>query len=160
MILAFFESVKYVNYMYPVSIIRILFGYVMLQNAFERISSNFLIHPKLAASITEWLPQSSAPLFYREILENFFVGNWKIIAYAIVYAEFIIGFCFIIGFLIRPISILGIIYSIHFIYSHAQPSVDLYVCYLLFFFLTLLIGAGRCLGLDYFFYKRQRGWLW
>ena len=162
MIVAFFESIKHVGYLFPVSLLRIYLGYFFFDNAMHKIQGGYFAYPHLVAAISEWLPMSAAPHWYKEFLTVLVIPdpNWKFFAYAITYCEFLIGISFFIGFLVRPISILGIILSVHSIYAHGQPSVELHQVFLVLFIMTLWMGAGRSLGLDYFFYKRQRGWLW
>ena len=162
MIMAFFESIKHVGYLFPLSLLRIYMGYLFFDSALHKARGGYFVHPHLAAAISEWLPTSMAPNWYREFLTLWVIPdpNWKFFAYFITYCEFLIGISFLTGFLVRPISILGVILSIHSIYAHGQPAVELHQIYLVLFIATLWMGAGRSLGLDYFFYKRQRGWLW
>lgn len=160
MITSFLSSIKYTGYFFPLAFVRIIFGYIFIQTAIERIGQNFLEQPQLARAIEAWVPYSSAPFWYIDFLETVALSNWKLFAYGIICFEFLIGFSFVFGFLVRPVSILGLLYSVHFVYAHPQPSADLYSMYFLFFTLALWMGAGRCLGLDAFFYKRQRGLIW
>jgi len=74
--------------------------------------------------------------------------------------EFLIGVSLTIGFLVRPAALLGMLLFVNLIYSGNDSLLELnkiVFAVLLLFFWT---GAGRCLGLDYFFYKRKRGLLW
>lgn len=160
MIVSFFESVKYVGHMLPVAFLRIYVGYYFLQKSLTRFDSDFLVQPILSRSIDEWLPISTAPDWYKNILETIVVPNWKIFAYLITYCEFIIGVAFILGFLVRPIAILGLILTLNFFYNTSPVVGDLHRFYMVLFFTMWWLGAGRCLGFDYFFYKRQRGIWW
>lgn len=160
MIRDFLESIKYVGYIYPVAFLRIFIGYIFLQKAYTNYNSDFIVYPKLAAQITDWIPFSQAPDLYITMLESVVVPNWKVFAFIIVYVQFVIGISFLLGFLVRPVSVVAILYTIHSIFSHAQPALELHYLYLALFIFTLLIGGGRCLGFDYFFYKRQRGLFW
>lgn len=160
MITAFFESIRYVGYLWPMAFLRIYVSYYYLDMAYARVNGDFLEAPRLAVSITRWIPMSHAPEWYLEFLENVVVPNWKIFAYTITYFEFVIGISFLIGFLVRPVALLGIFLCINSIYAIGFPTVEQHQLLLSVFLVLLLMGAGRCLGLDYFFYKRQRGLWW
>lgn len=160
MFVAFFESIKYVGHLWPLSFLRIFIGYHFLQSAIERFEGDYLLQPRLAAAINEYLPQSDAPYWYSSFLENVVVPNWQIFAYSITYCEFLIGICFLIGFLVRPVAILGLLLSLNAIFTSAPALTELYVAYLAIFLTMALLGAGRCLGFDYFFFKRNRGIWW
>ena len=162
MITSIFESIKHVGYLFPISFLRIYLGYIFFESALRKFREDYFDYPHLAASISEWLPVSSAPNWYQEFLIVFVIPdpNWKVFAYLITYCELLIGVSLLMGFLVRPLSILGILLSVHSIYAHGQPAVEVHQTFLVLFIVTLWMGAGRSLGLDYFFYKRQRGWLW
>lgn len=160
MLVSFFESIKYVGHLVPVTVLRFYMGYFFVLRALERYHGDFLLYPRLASSIMEHLSRSSAPGWYKWFLEMYVVPNWQIFAYVVTYLEFLIGVSLIIGFLVRPAALLGMILFVNLIYSANDSLLELnklVFAVLLLFFWT---GAGRCLGLDYFFYKRKRGLLW
>lgn len=160
MLYSFFESVKYVGHMYPVALMRIYLGYFYLDSALERLHGTFLRQPQLAATIMDHLPQAQLPIWYADLLQYFVVRNWQIFAYIIVYCEFLIGIALLVGFLVRPASILGVFLMINFIFATGPASLALQQTFLALFIVMFWLGAGRCLGLDYYFYKRQRGFWW
>lgn len=160
MFVAFFESIKYVGHLFPMAILRIYMGYFYFQRALDRLSGEFLTQPRLVGSIEEWLPHSNAPGWYIEILEGIVQPNWKIFAYLITYCEFLIGISFIVGFFVRPISILAIFIGINFIYASGSGEMAVNEIFVVLFIIMGWLGAGRCLGFDYFFFKRQRGLWW
>jgi thiosulfate dehydrogenase (quinone) large subunit len=160
MFVAFFESAKYVGHLYPIAIMRIYLGYYFLNTALVRLSGEFLKQPKLAATIVENLPHHDLPTWYANILHDVVVPNWQFFAYFITYCEFIIGVSFLIGFLVRPASLIGLFLMFNFIYAGSNASVDLQQTFLALFIVMFWVGAGRCFGLDYYFYKRQRGLWW
>ncbi len=160
MFVAFFESVKYVGHLLPLSFLRIYVGYYFLGNAIAKLDGDYLLQPRLAAAINEFLPQSQAPAWYASLLETWVVPNWHIFAYSITYCEFVIGICFMIGFLVRPVALLGVFLSLNYIYTSAPSLAELHKAYLAIFLIMAWLGAGRCLGFDYFFFKRNRGIWW
>lgn len=160
MIAAFFESIRYVGLLFPVAFLRIFVGYQYFGTALNKAQGDYLVQPRLAAEISEWLPQSSAPLWYKSLISEYAIEQWQVLAYTITYCEFLIGVSFILGFFVRPVSMLGIFLSINFIYNSSPVAADMHQAYLTIFITMLWLGAGRCIGLDYFFFKRQRGIWW
>ena len=109
MIRDFLESFKYSGFMFPVGLLRIYIGYNFFTQALSKMQSDYFVHPLIAAKITEWLPYSQAPDWYKSWLEVDIIPNenWKTLAYAITFIETTIGVSFLIGFFIRPIALLG-----------------------------------------------------
>lgn len=160
MLVSFFESVKYVGHLYPVALMRIYLGYYFLEMAISRVRGEFLVQPRLAAVIMDNLPQSHLPSWYADILQHLVVPNWQFFAYFITYCEFIVGVSFLLGFLVRPASILGAFLTLNFIYAGGDAATAVQKTFLVLFISMFWVGAGRCLGFDYYFYKRQRGLWW
>lgn len=160
MLVSFFESVKYVGHLYPIALMRVYLGYYFLDMAMARLSGEFLRQPRLAAIIMESLPQSQLPSWYADLLQHVVVPNWQFFAYFITYCEFVVGVSFLIGFLVRPASLLGAFLMVNFIYAGGDVATVLQQTFLVLFIVMFWVGAGRCLGLDYYFYKRQRGLWW
>lgn len=160
MIFAFFESIKYVGHFFPLVILRVFMGSWFLQQALQKYNGDYLLQPKLAAAINEFLPNSNAPEWYRHILDTLVVPHWQIFAYTLMYFEFIIGVGLIVGFLTRPLAVLAAIVAWNYLYNCPAELVPFYSLQLVVAVVLAWLGAGRCLGMDYFFFKRQRGLLW
>ncbi len=160
MLVAFFESIKYVGHFVPISFMRIYLGYYFLSRAFERFHGDYLIYPRLASSIMENLTKSTAPEWYKSLLEIYVVPNWQIFAYTMTYIEFLVGLSFLIGFLVRPAALLALFLTLNLLYSASPHALETQRLVFVILLVILWAGAGRCLGLDYFFYKRKRGLLW
>lgn len=160
MFVAFFESIKYVGHLLPLAFLRIYVGYYFLQNAIEKLEGDYLLQPRLAAAINEYIPQSQAPIWYAQLLEGVVVPHWQIFAYTITYCEFVIGVSFLVGFLVRPVALVGAFLSLNYIVLSAPSLGELHKAYLAMFIILAWMGAGRCLGFDYFFFKRNRGIWW
>jgi thiosulfate dehydrogenase [quinone] large subunit len=160
MFVAFLESIKYVGHLLPLTLLRMYMGYYFLNSAIHRSQGDDLVQPRLAARVSEWIPQSPAPDWYLDILERMVIPNWKVFAYLVTYSEFVIGVSFLVGFLVRPTALLGMLLCLNFVYASGYPAVELHQTHFAVFMVLALMGAGRCLGFDYFFYKRQRGLWW
>ncbi len=157
MIFSFFESIKYIGHQYPLAFFRIYLGFQFFGMAYERTQNGFLERPQLSGMIQEFLPASQAADWYKGLLENLVVPQWQFFAYSITYVEFIIALALILGFLVRPVSILAIALCMNFIFITDPSMALLYKNYVAIFITLAWLGAGRCLGVDYYFFKRQRG---
>jgi thiosulfate dehydrogenase [quinone] large subunit len=160
MLSAFLESIKYAGHLLPISFLRIYMGYYYLDVAINRYSGDFLIRPRLAAQVSEWLTNSHAPLWYKFFLENYFIPQWQIFAFMILALEFAIAISYLFGYLVRPMALIGVFMSLNILLLAAPGSEVLPKTFMAVHFTLAWLGAGRCLGLDYFFFKRRRGIWW
>lgn len=160
MFLAFLESVKYVGHLLPISFLRIFLGYFYLNEAFKNLAADFLVRPRLAEQISEWLPASQAPLWYKLFLSQTLVPYWQPVAFAFIGLQFLIAFSYILGYLVRPIALLAALLSLNLIFISPAHSEDMLKTFIAIHVIFAWIGAGRCLGIDYYFYKRRRGIWW
>lgn len=161
MLVAFVESVKYVGHLLPIAFLRVFIGYYYVNQALLNIHGEFLQKPYLAENIRNFLPRSTASDWYRAILETVVIPNWQYFAYAITIAQVMIGFSYVVGYMVRPLSLLGIILTFNLMIALGPHQGELQTTFLLILHFTLgWLGAGRCLGFDYFFYKRRRGIWW
>lgn len=156
---AFFESIKYVGHLFPVAFLRVFIGYFYLNQAIEKYKGDFLIQPRLADWINEGLTSSVSPFWYQEVLQQVVVPQWRIFSGTLVVFEFLLGLSFLMGYFVRPMAILGVILS--FFYFSVQPQAEILHKLFIAIHVTLAwLGAGRCLGFDFYFYKRNRGIWW
>ncbi len=160
MFVAFFESIKYVGHLFPIALLRVYFGYIYLNQALTRYGSDFLEEARLAESALHWLPRSLAPTWYQAFVETVLVPNWPLFAVIITVSEFLIGISFLFGYLVRPFCLLGFLLSLNMLWIYGPDMADLYRTHIAIFLTLAWLGAGRCLGMDYFFYKRRRGIWW
>ncbi len=135
-------------------------GYYFLQMSMERFDGPFLIEPRLAHTIADSLPRASLPGWYENFLKEIVIPNWQAFAYLLTYCELLIGISYLLGFMVRPVSALGILLLLNYIYGGGAASVAFQQTFLVLFIVMMWMGGGRCLGLDYYFYKRHRGIWW
>lgn len=160
MIVAFFESVKYAGHIFPIAFLRIFIGYHYLQEASQKIQGEYLAQPQLAGMINDWLNRGLIPLWYQNWLESIVIPYWQVFAYLATVLQILVGISFIVGFLVRPAALLACLVSLNFALA-SDPSQAM--VHKLFFAINATLawfGAGRCLGFDYFFFKRNRGIWW
>ena len=159
MLASFLESIKYVGHMYPVAFVRIILGYQSLSMVFSRINSGYLEHPYISERLNLSISGTSHSLYF-ELFKSLIQSQWLVMSYVLIFFEIIIGISYILGFGVRVASFLGMILSLHiyffFEFVSSPGQVFLFYIHLLFF----MLGAGRCLGLDYYFFKSRRGLLW
>ncbi len=160
MIVSFFESIRYVGHLFPAAFLRIYIGYYFLNNSLVKFQGDFLTRPRLAATLGEWLPGSFSPDWYRSLIESFVIPNWQIFSYLLASSELVIGVSFLLGYMVRPVSVLGVFLSFNFILIGATMQQDFYKIAIAVFITLGWLGAGRCLGLDYYFFKKKRGIWW
>jgi thiosulfate dehydrogenase [quinone] large subunit len=162
MLVAFLESFKYVGHMFPVVLLRAFIGWFYLKQALLKYSGEFLFKPLLSHQLSEWLPKSDAPVGYKAFIEEFVIPhpNWVVFAYGITALEFLVAFSYLTGFLVRPLGILAALLSFN-LAMLSGPDQEAFHLTLFVIHLTMAwLGAGRCFGVDYYFYKRQRGIWW
>jgi thiosulfate dehydrogenase [quinone] large subunit len=160
MIHSFFESVKYVGHLVPVAFLRVFLGWYYFQNALTQYQGDFLTQPRLAAQIGEWLPGSQAPFWFREFLENVVVPHWHVFAYILTFGSFLIGLSYLLGYAVRPVALLATVMALAYFWAAGPQTVEFYRVLIAVNFTMAWLGAGRCLGFDYFFFKRHRGIWW
>lgn len=161
MILAFFESIKYVGHLFPIAFLRVYLGYFYLNQAIQALNARFLDNAYLAEQIRSYMPKNTAPEWYQFFLTNLVIPNWQVFATSLLVAQFIIGFSYVFGYLVRPASILAILLGINLLWSIGPTPGEIHDSVMLILHLTLgWLGAGRCLGVDYYFYRKHRGLWW
>jgi thiosulfate dehydrogenase (quinone) large subunit len=160
MFVAFFESVKYVGHLLPISFLRVFLGYYYLQTAMTRFKGDYLTRPRLAAQIGEALPHMHVPEWFRLFLENMVIPQWQIFAFILLGIEFAIAISYIFGYVVRPMALVGMALSFYGLILSNPLNEDLFKTFIAIHFVMAWVGAGRCLGVDYYFFKRRRGIWW
>ncbi|MFN9068449.1 MAG: hypothetical protein ACK5V3_14540, partial [Bdellovibrionales bacterium] len=67
---------------------------------------------------------------------------------------------YIVGYVVRPTALLGAFLTVFMIYLNPAASQDFFKILLATHVTFAWLGAGRCLGLDYYYFKRVRGVWW
>lgn len=160
MLASFLESIKYVGHMYPVAFIRIILGYQSLSMVLHRVNHGYLEHAYISERLNLSPGGESTPGLYFDVFKSLIQSQWMFMTYVLLTLEVIIGVSYIMGFGVRIASLIGMVLSLHiyfyFDFQSSPGQIYLFYVHLLFF----MLGAGRCLGIDYYFYKSRRGLLW
>lgn len=160
MFVAFLESIKYTGHLLPVVFLRVFLGYYYLLQAMAKFNGDFLTRPRVAEAISEFLPASTAPNWYKFLVTTWFIPHWQSLAFIITGLEFAIAISYLAGYVVRPVALIAALYCLQVHYM-SSPGVDQLQITFVGIHLTLAwIGAGRCVGVDYYFYKRRRGIWW
>ena len=160
MLVAFFESFKYSGHLFPVAFLRIFLGYHYLQESLHKIQGEYLEQPQLAGVVNEWLNQGVLPMWYQGWLESIVVPYWQVFAYLATVLQILVGISFIFGFLVRPFALVTSLLSLNLIFMADPSQILLQKVMFAVNFTLAWFGAGRCLGVDYFFFKKNRGIWW
>lgn len=160
MLFSFFESIKYVGHLYPIALLRVFVGTYYLQMALGKFQGDFLIRPKLASEVSEILPSLQIPGWYQWCIETMIIPHWQMAAFVLMAIEMSIAISYILGYVVRPIGVLAAIAAINMMVLGGQDTEDLYRIFIIIHLTLAWVGAGRCLGLDYYFFKRRRGLWW
>ncbi|MGZ3769200.1 MAG: DoxX family membrane protein [Bdellovibrio sp.] len=160
MLVAFFESVKYVGHLLPISFLRIFLGYYYLDHALAKFRGDFLSRPHIADQMAEWVPSSHAPSWFKIFASSQMIPNWQTVAFIILGLEFAIAVSYIIGYVVRPVALLAVLLCFMMLFISGPGMEDLYKTFLAIHLILAWVGAGRCLGFDYYFFKRRRGLWW
>lgn len=160
MFASFFESVKYVGHLIPISFLRIFLGYTYLQIALEKFGSDYLSRPRLAGEIAEILPTLQAPFWYKNLIETVFIPHWQIFAFMVVGLQFAIAISYLLGYVVRPIAMIAAIMALNQLVLAGSAHNEFARLLIAVHLLMAWAGAGRCLGFDYYFFKRRRGIWW
>lgn len=160
MIASYFESFKYVGHLFPVAFLRFFVGYYYLKSAMAKYHGEYLVNSQFIQQIHQWLSASNAPGWYKELAHEYLLTYWHIFAYGVTSLEFLIGISFILGYLVRPFALFGFVLCLNALFLQNPEQRNFYSTLLVINFMMAWLGAGRCLGLDYFFFKRRRGIWW
>lgn len=160
MLYSVLESIKFTAHIFPLAVFRIGIGVYFLRQSFDKLSNDYLISPQLARKLNELLSSSQASVSFKYLISESIIPSWQIYSYLLFFLQLFIGLSFVSGFLVRISSIFGIILCSFYLLIQSAAIADFYQILLLSFISMGFIGSGRCLGLDYFFYKRYNGWLW
>lgn len=160
MLVSFFESIKYVGHLLPVVFLRVFLGYYYLLQALAKYKGDFLTRPRIAEQISEFLPASQAPNWYKFIVTTQFIPHWQWVAFTITGLEFAIAISYLFGYVVRPMALVAALLCLQLHYVSPAGTDQLYMTFLGIHLTLAWIGAGRCVGLDYYFYKRRRGLWW
>jgi thiosulfate dehydrogenase (quinone) large subunit len=160
MVLDFLESIKYVGHLWPIALLRFFIGFQYFRMASDHFKSGLLEHPFLAEQLRLKMENVDVLGGYFSLWNSFMQENWFIASYVVIISELVIGVSYIFGYLVRPVALWAAFLSLHLFWL-VEAKGDMTLLFAFSIHTTFcLLGAGRCLGVDYYFYKSRRGLLW
>lgn len=160
MILAFLESIKYIGHLWPITLLRLFMCLQYFRMATAHLNSGLLEHPYLSEQLRLKMEALGVLNSYFSFWGTAVQENWLIASYVIVSTEIIVAVSYLLGYLVRPVALWASFLSLHLFWL-VESQGDYAQLFAFCIHLTFcLIGAGRCLGIDYYFYKSRRGLLW
>ena len=140
MFASFFESVKYVGHLLPISFLRVFLGYYYLELSMNSYRGDFLLRPRLAAIVSEALPTLSVPGWYRLFLETMVIPHWQICAFILLGFQFAVAISYLLGYVVRPMALIGMAISFFYLTWENELSLNAFISMLLFS--SLLFGGS------------------
>lgn len=135
-------------------------GSYYLEQALMKYNGDFLTRPRIADQIAEWLPASHAPNWYKIFVSAQVIPHWQTVAFVILGLEFAVAISYILGYVVRPMALIGVLLCLNMLFISGPGNEDFYKTILAVHVMMAWVGAGRCLGFDYYFFKRRRGVWW
>ena len=160
MFISFFESFKYAGHLWPIAILRVYVGVFFLRAGIEKIHSGFLEGPMLQDILNKWIQASSSHPQYVDFLQHWVLPHWQVFSHVVVFGEIFVGMSFILGLMVRPAAIAAIFMNFNFMLAAGSEAQVINTVLIVVNLTLLLVSAGRCIGFDYYFYKRVRGIWW
>ena len=160
MLAAFLESTKFIAHLLPVSFLRIFFGYLYTQEALNHIALGWLDRPLISARLGALLPQVDLNPYARILIETIGIPFWQEVSFLVIAIELAVGISFLLGYLVRPLALLASLLVLGQMSIAGPDELVLLKIILVVQIFLAWIGAGRVLGLDYYFYKKDRGIWW
>jgi thiosulfate dehydrogenase [quinone] large subunit len=160
MFIAFFESFKYMGHMWPVALLRIYVGYFYLQAGIKQIREGYLSDPIMQSSLQKYITDHGTHERFLSAFQTWTMAHWQVTAEVVIIAQLVVGISFIIGFMVRPTSLIAIVLSLDFMVAVNSEAVSLNRILIVLNAALFCVAAGRCYGFDYYFFKRLRGVWW
>lgn len=159
MLYSFFESLKHVAPLFPITFLRVYLGSYYLREAVTKFQMSEL---ETRRWMEAWLEKATNGTFselYRLTIEFLSGPHWHLFSLSVTSMEFAIAISYLVGFVVRPMAILAALLSLQYLFF-ADAGIDFFRLLIVAHLTLAWVGAGRVLGVDYYFYKRHRGWWW
>jgi thiosulfate dehydrogenase [quinone] large subunit len=160
MLQAYFESIKYVGHLLPMSFLRIFLGYFYFDLVFKDWRQFVIGVGGYSDIFVEALNKAQIPACYRLVLSEHVIPHWHIYAFFIIGLQLVVGVSYIIGYVVRPVSMLAVLLCLNYLTIYPLEREIFFKLLISCHIMLAWVGAGRCLGLDYYFFKRRRGLWW
>lgn len=160
MLQAYFESIKYVGHLLPMSFLRIFLGYFYLDLVFKDWKQFVTGVGGYSDIFVEALNKAQIPSWYRLLISEQLIPHWHTYAFIIIGLQLAVGVSYIIGYVVRPVSMLAVLLCLNYLTIYSVDREIFFKLLIACHIMLAWVGAGRCLGIDYYFFKRRRGLWW
>ncbi len=106
------------------------------------------------------LNKNHIPPWFRLILGEQIIPYWQTFAFIIIGIQFMVAISYIIGYVVRPVSMMAVLLCIVNLMLYSTEQEIFYKLLIASHVVLAWVGAGRCLGVDYYFFKTRRGIWW
>lgn len=145
------KSARYTHYFWPMALLRICLGIFYLNRIFVFSQKGFLKQPILIGGLF----QGSLGLGATQFISH----RWQLVAYSLTYLYLLLSWSLILGFCVRLTCFIGVAVTILILFL-LKGNQDFYWIQLILLSCLGLASAGRSIGLDHYFYERQRSLFW
>ncbi len=105
------------------AVIRIGVGlFFLIFGQYKVFGTQFTLHGGFQFWINKFLTEGSAYPFMENILRGFVLAHATPIAFLVAYGELAIGLALVLGILVRPASICGLIFMLTLLFSSDYPA--------------------------------------
>ena len=147
------------GHLWPIALLRIYIGVFFLQTGVHHIQEGILKNPAFDSSMQRW-SSTGHELKILSLLHDFLSNHWPLVSQIGVIALVMVGICYILGFMVRPTALIAIALSFNFMMGADVEMIWINKIFIALNAALFFVGAGRCFGFDYYFYKRVRGIWW
>ncbi len=139
-------------------LLRLVPGYLFLTAGIGKIQGGWLGGTGLKTTLEGWLAKGGTYTWYESFLTGFVIPHQDLFSYLIVVGEIAVGSLLLIGFLVRPASVVGILMCLNFLFAKGAALVGFSVesLFLVILATSMMVNPGRSLGIDGFLYERLR----
>ena len=139
-------------------LLRLVPGYLFLTAGISKFQNGWLTGGGLKASVEGFVTSGQPFEWYRSFLQDTVLSNESTFAYLLVVGEVAVGGLLLIGFLVRPASLVGMFLCLNYLCAKGSALVGFNVesLFLVILATCLLVNPGRVLGVDGYLYERLR----
>lgn len=143
-------------------LLRLVPGYLFLTAGINKIQSGWLTGGGLKSALETFLATAQPFDWYKGFMTDTVLQSEITFSYLLVIGEIVVGALLLIGFLVRPGSLVGIFLCLNYLCAKGGALIGFNVESLFIVILAtcVLVNPGRALGVDGFLYERLRlpGW--
>lgn len=142
------------------SFLRIFLGYFYFDLVFKDWRQFVIGVGGYSDIFVEALNKAQIPAWYRLVLSEYIIPNWHAYAFIIIGLQLVVAVSYVIGYVVRPVSLLAVVLCLNYLMIFPFEREIFFKLLISCHIMLAWVGAGRCLGLDYYFFKRRRGLWW